>query len=82
METVNPSKTPTVRNNKPRKSYKFGDLSLYYDGRYYFVGDIKDSDRHPEGPYEIQVVYFQGKWYQDGTYITKEFKQFLLDSLA
>jgi len=71
---------PVIRKNKPKKSYKFGALSLYYDGKYYFPNDIKESkNNHCNRPYEIQVIYYQGKWYQDTFYITKEFKDFLLD---
>lgn len=70
---------PKVYKNKPRKSNKFGTMSLYYDGRYYFPNEIKESKQnHCNRPYETQVVYYQGKWYQDTTYITSEFKDFLL----
>ena len=64
---------------KPKKSYRFGDLSLYYDNKHYFPNDIKKSNRnHCNLPYEIQVVYKQGKLYQDTHYITETFKDFLL----
>lgn len=68
--------------NPPRKSYKFDVLSLYYNGNYYFPSDIKESkENHCNLPYEIQVVYYQGKWYQDTEYISEEFKNFLLENL-
>jgi hypothetical protein len=73
--------TPKVYKNNPRKSNKFGALSLYYDGVYYFPSDIKESDKREGKPFEIQVVYYQGKWYQDTMYITNEFKEFLLNTL-
>jgi hypothetical protein len=70
-----------VVKNKPRKSYKFDSLSLYYDGKYYFVEDIKPTEntfRIEQGkPFEIQVVYYSYKWFQDTFYIDKEFKEFL-----
>ena len=68
--------------NKPRKSNKFPSKSLYYDGRYYFFEDIKETDnkfRIEQGkPFEIQVVYYSYKWMQDTFYIDKEFRDFLL----
>ena len=36
---------PKVYKNKTRKSNKFGAISLYYDGIYYFPSDIKESDK-------------------------------------
>jgi hypothetical protein len=75
---------PKVYKNKPRKSYKFGTMSLYYDGVYYFPSDIKEAER-PENkenkPFEIQGVYYSGKWYQDTFFITNEFKEFILNAL-
>lgn len=68
---------PNVYKNKPRKSYKFGDLSLYYDGVYYFPNDIKESNVREGKPFEIQGVFYSGKWYQDTFYITNDFKEFL-----
>ncbi len=70
-----------VTKNKPKKTYKFGDLSLYYDGKYFFPNDIKESNQREGKPFEIQVVYFQKKWYQDTFYITAEFKDFILNAL-
>ena len=72
---------PIVRKNKPKKSNKFGAMSLYYDGVYYFPYDIKESDKREGKPFEIQVAYNRGKWYQDTFYITKDFKEFLLNAL-
>lgn len=72
---------PKVYKNKPRKSNKFGTMSLYYDGVYYFPSDIKESDKREENPFEIQCVYYRGKWYQETFYITNEFKEFLLNAL-
>ena len=66
---------------KPKKSNKFGSVSLYYDGVYYFPSDIKESDKREGKPFEIQGVYYRGKWYQDTFYITKDFKEFLLNAL-
>ena len=66
---------------KPKKSNKFGSVSLYYDGVYYFPSDIKESDKREGKPFEIQGVYYRGKWYQDTFYITKDFKVFLLNAL-
>jgi hypothetical protein len=59
------------------KSNKFGKISLYYNGIYYFPNDIKPSDKREGNQFEIQVVFFSGKWLQDTFYITKEFKEFL-----
>ena len=70
-----------VYKNKPIKSNKFGAMSLYYDGVYYFPCDIKESDKREDRPFEIQVVYYKGKWYQDTSYITNEFMEFLLNAL-
>jgi len=71
---------PIIRKNKPVKSYKFDTVSLYYNGMYYFLNDIKESkENHCNKPFEIQVVYYRGKWYQDTHYITEEFKNFLLE---
>lgn len=72
---------PKVYKNKPIKSNKFGAMSLYYDGVYYFPSDIKESDKREGKPFEIQVVYYSGKWYQDTRYITNEFKEFLLNAM-
>lgn len=69
---------PKVNVNKPIKSYKFGSLSLYYDGVHYFPTDIKPNNNPKnEKPFEIQGVFYRGKWKQDTFYITKEFKEFL-----
>jgi hypothetical protein len=62
----------------PKKSNKFGETSLYYDGVYYFPKDIKQSDKREGKPFEIQGVYYSGKWYQDTFYITEEFKNLIL----
>jgi hypothetical protein len=68
-----------VVKKEPQKNYKFKKLSLYYDGVYYFPNDIKKSGPNfLNRPFEVQVVYFQGKWLQDTMYISKEFKSFLL----
>ena len=72
---------PNVYKNKPKKSDRFGAISLYYDGVYYFPSDIKESDKRDGKPFEIQGVYHRGKWYQDTFYITNDFKEFLLNSL-
>jgi hypothetical protein len=72
---------PIVRKNPPKKSNKFGAISLYYDGVYYFPSDIKESDKREGKPFEIQVVYYSGKWYQSTFYITNDFKEFLLNAL-
>ena len=72
---------PKIIKNKPKKSNKFGSISLYYDGIYYFPSDIKKSDKRDGKPFEIQVVYYGGKWYQDTRYITEDFKEFLLNAL-
>ena len=72
---------PKITKNKPKKSNKFGTMSLYYDGVYYFPYDIKESDKREGKPFEIQGVYFRGKWYQDTFYITKDFKDFLLNAI-
>ena len=72
---------PIVRKNPPKKSNKFGTMSLYYDGVYYFPSDIKESDKRDGKPFEIQGVYYRGKWYQDTFYITNDFKEFLLNAL-
>jgi len=79
--TDNLFEKPKVYKNKPRKSNKFGAISLYYDGVYYFPSDIKESDKRENKPFEIQGVYYRGKWHQDTFYITNEFKEFLLNAL-
>ena len=71
---------PKVSINKPRVSYKFGTMSLYYDGVYYFPEDIKESDKREGKPFEIQGVFYSGKWMQDTFYLTKEIKELLINS--
>ncbi len=71
--------TPKVYKNNPVKSNRFGATSLYYNGVYYFPSDIKESTKREGKPFEIEGVFYQGKWYQDTFYITKEFKEFLLN---
>jgi len=44
MTTSNLFDKPKVTKKNPRRTYKFGDLSLYYDGRYYFPGDIQETE--------------------------------------
>ena len=70
-----------IVKDKPKKSLKFGDLSLYYDGIYYFPKDIKESEKRENLPFEIQGVYYSHKWYQDTFYITEDFKNFLIQSI-
>ena len=70
---------PKVYKNKPRKSNKFGEISLYYDGVYYFPSDIKEATTDQNHKFEIQGVYYRHKWYQDTFYITNDFKEFLLN---
>lgn len=65
-----------VVKNKPRKSNKFPKKSLYYDGKYYFFEDIVQTE--DKAKFEIQVVYYSHKWYQDTFYIDREFRDFLL----
>lgn len=72
---------PIIRKNKPKKSNKFGTISLYFDGVYYFPSDIKESNKRENRPFEIQGVYYRGKWYQDTFYITNDFKELLLNAL-
>jgi hypothetical protein len=68
-----------VVKKEPQKNYKFKKLSLYYDGVYYFPDYIKKSEPNfLNRPFEVQVVYFQGKWFQDTMYISETFKDFLL----
>lgn len=69
-----------VIKNPPTKSYKFDTVSLYYDGKYYFMDDLREHinpNHFADKDFKIEVVYYQGKWYQDTFYITKEFKEFL-----
>lgn len=77
---------PVVVTNPPRKSFKFDVPSLYYDGKYWFLQDLKDNDRgngyrqrmYDEGRvFEIQVVFYSGKWYQDTFYIDRGLKELL-----
>lgn len=81
LESFLQTEKAKVYKNKPRKSNKFGTMSLYYNGIYYFPSDIKESDKREDRPFEIQVVYYKGKWYQDTSYITNEFRDFLLNAL-
>ena len=75
------TKTINDKKNKPIKSNKFDTMSLYYDGVYYFPSDIKESDKREGKNLEIQVVYYQGKWYQDTFYITNKFRDYLINAL-
>lgn len=84
VETTNSNnlfEKPIIKKNKPRKSMKFGELSLYYDGVYYFPKDIKESDKREGKTFEIQGVYYDGKWYQDTFFIDNELKQLLTKQL-
>ena len=81
MAVVQETSRLRTKLGQPRKSNKFGAMSLYYDGVYYFPSDIKESDKRENKPFEIQGVYYRGKWYQDTFYITNEFKEFLLNAL-
>lgn len=75
-----------------RISKKFDVPSIYIDGKYYFPQDIKENKRKGETnqircniklgdvndkPYSIEVVYYNGKWFQDTHYITEKMKIFL-----
>ena len=73
--------SPTIIKDKPKKSTQFGSLSLYYDGIHYFPNDIKNSIKRENKPYEIQGVFYDGKWKQDTFYITSDFKDFLLNNI-
>ena len=66
---------------KPRKSNKFGAMSLYFNKIHYFPHSIKDSTDRENKPFEIQGVYYRGKWHQDTFYITNEFREILLNAL-
>lgn len=66
---------------KPKISNRFGTLSLYYNGIYYFPSDIKESNKRENKPFEIQGVYYSRKWRQDTFYINNEFKELLLNAL-
>lgn len=66
---------------KPVKSNRFKD-SLYYNGIYYFPKDIKESDKREGKPFEIQGVFYSGKWMQDTFYINSELKELLNNSHA
>ena len=65
-----------IIKKKPVKNAKFKD-SLYYDGVYYFPNDIRDSTVREGKPFEIQGVFYSGKWYQDTFYIDAELKELL-----
>lgn len=70
--------SPKIYKRPPTKSNKFGSISLYYDGVYYFVEDIKvNTNKNNSKPYIIQGVFYSGKWRQETFYITEEFKNFL-----
>ena len=45
------------------------------------LNDIKESNKREGKPFEIQGVFYRGKWYQDTFYITKEDFVFLLNAL-
>lgn len=66
---------------KPKISNRFGTLSLYYNGIYYFPSDIKESNKRENKPFEIHGVYYSGKWRQDTFYINNELKELLLNAL-
>ncbi|MCG8857619.1 hypothetical protein G1L11_12345 [Tenacibaculum finnmarkense] len=64
----------------PVKSNKFTEESLYYNGIYYFPNDIIESDNKKNTkPFEIQGIYYRGKWIQDTFYIDSDFRDFLLN---
>lgn len=64
-----------VTVEKPKKSGKFPN-ALYYDGKHYFLENLKPSTREGK-PYEIQAVFYSHKWHQDTFYITEELKNIL-----
>ena len=64
--------------SKAKKSNKFGSLSIYYDGVYYFPADLKLSNAEPNKPFEIQGVFYRGKWIQDVFYISEELKEIIV----
>jgi len=66
-----------MKNRNAVISYKFGELSIYIKGVYYFPHDIKESNVRENRPYEVQGVFYSGKWYQDTFYITSDFKNLL-----
>lgn len=66
-----------VIKNKPKKSMRFDNESLYYDGIYYFLQDLKPSTVREGKPFEIQGVFYSGKWMQDTFYIDEELKNIL-----
>ena len=68
-----------VKGTKPTKSNQFDTESLYYKGVHYFMKDLHPNDNpNNKNPYKIQIVFYRGKWYQDTSYITEDFKNFLL----
>ena len=70
-----------ITKNKPKVSNRFDVPSLYYDGKYYFTQDLKErcNPLFEGTEFEIQVVYYSYKWYQDTFYITRKFRDFLLE---
>ena len=68
---------PKVTLNRPRKSTKFDEISVCYDGVYYFTKGLKKSNKRENKPYQVEGVYYRGKWHQDTFYITEELKNIL-----
>ena len=66
---------------KPIKSNRFGTVSLYFNKIHYFPHSIKDSTNRENKPFEIQVIYDDGKLRQDTFYINSEFRNFLLNNI-
>ena len=66
-----------MENRNAVISYKFGELSIYIKGVFYFPYDIKKSNVRENRPYEVQGVFYSGKWLQDTFYITNDFKDLL-----
>jgi hypothetical protein len=55
-----------------KKTFKFGDLSVYHNNKYYFPMNITEIANNA---FQIQVVYFdRGKWYQDTATINQDLK--------
>lgn len=66
---------------KLRTTKKFNEISVNYNGVYYFPMDMTTSNKREGKEYSLQGVFYSGKWRQDTFYIDRELKEKIINSL-
>lgn len=55
-----------------KKTFKFGDIAVYHNKKYYFPMDITETENNT---FKTNVVYFErGKYIQDTETISEDLK--------